>query len=110
MAKHVIPQRIYILIFVTLLMLTLVTVDVAFYNFGWLNLYIALTIATCKATLVILYFMHLRYSERLTWVFVGAGLFWLALLIGLTIGEIFSRGWSPVPSGWTSVVLPARWW
>jgi len=110
MAQHVLPQKIYIYIFVTLLLLTAVTVDVAFFNAGWLNLYIALTIATCKATLVVLYFMHLRYSERLNWVFVGAGVFWLLIMLALTLSDIFTRGWEPIPQGWTSVVLPYSWW
>lgn len=93
MAQHVIiPQRIYILIFVTLLLLTLLTVDVAFYDSGWLNLYIALAIATCKAALVVLYFMHVRYSSRLTWLFVGAGIFWLAILLVFTLSDYLTRG------------------
>jgi len=92
MSKHVIiPQKIYILVFVTLLMLTLVTVDVAFYDAGWLNLYLALTIATCKALLVLLYFMHVRYSPRLTWVFVGAGFFWFLIMIVFTLGDYLTR-------------------
>lgn len=91
MSQHVIPQRIYILVFVTLLLLTLVTVDVAFFDAGWLNLYIALTIATCKALLVVLYFMHVRYSPRLTWVFVGAGFFWLAILFVFTAADYLTR-------------------
>jgi cytochrome c oxidase subunit 4 len=92
MAQHVIiPQRIYFLVFVTLLLLTLVTVDVAFYDAGWLNLYIALTIATCKALLVVLYFMHVRYSPRLTWLFVGAGIFWLVIMLALTLSDYLTR-------------------
>ena len=92
MSKHVIiPQKIYILVFVTLLMLTLVTVDVAFYDAGWLNLYLALAIATCKALLVLLYFMHVRYSPRLTWVFVGAGFFWFLIMIVFTLGDYLTR-------------------
>jgi cytochrome c oxidase subunit IV len=106
MAKHVIPQRIYFLVFVTLILLTLITVDLAFYDAGWLNLYIALTIATCKALLVILYFMHLRYSSRLTWIFVGTGLFWLVMMVGLTMGDFFTRGWEAIPQGWTSFIFP----
>jgi cytochrome c oxidase subunit 4 len=92
MSQHVIPQRIYILVFVTLLLLTLVTVDVAFLEAGWLTLYIALAIATCKALLVILFFMHVRYSPRLTWVFVGAGFFWLVILFVFTAADYFTRG------------------
>jgi cytochrome c oxidase subunit 4 len=110
MAKHVVSQKINLLIFVTLLLMTLITVDVAFYNFGWLNIYIALTIATIKATLVVLYFMHLRYSERLNMVFVAAGVFWLIIMIALTAGDIFTRDWEPNPQGWPSIILPSRWW
>lgn len=109
MAQHVLPQKVYIFVFVTLLLLTLVTVDVAFYNFGFLNLYIALTIATCKATLVVLYFMHLRYSERLNWVFVGAGLFWLVIMLTLTLSDILTRSWNPDATPWTSLILPYGW-
>ncbi len=97
MAQHVIPQKIYILVFVTLLLLTLVTVDVAFYDAGWLSLYIALAIATTKATLVILYFMHLRYSSRLTWAFVATGILFLVILLAFTMSDIFTREWLP---GW----------
>jgi len=100
MAQHVIPQKIYILVFVTLLLLTLVTVDVAFYDAGWLSLYIALAIATTKATLVILYFMHLRYSSKLTWAFVAAGLLFLVILLAFTMSDVFTRGWLAEPPGW----------
>jgi cytochrome c oxidase subunit 4 len=62
MSQHVVPAKIYAVIFATLLLLTLVTVDVATYNFGMMNIYIALAVATTKATLVILYFMHVRYA------------------------------------------------
>ena len=91
MSQHVIPQKVYYLIFVTLIYLTLITVDVAFYNFGWLNIYIAMTIATCKALIVVLYFMHVRYSPRLTWVFAGAGVIWLLIMFTLTISDYLTR-------------------
>jgi cytochrome c oxidase subunit 4 len=88
---HVVPQKIYLLVFATLLCLTLITVDVAFYNFGWLNIYLALTIATIKATIVVLYFMHVKYSPRLTWVFAIAGLFWMVILLVLMFSDYFTR-------------------
>ncbi len=91
MSHHVIPQKIYLLVFGTLLCLTLITVDVAFYNFGWLNMYVALTIATFKATIIVLYFMHVKYSPRLIWVFAIGGLFWLVILFGLTFGDYLTR-------------------
>lgn len=91
MSHIVIPQRVYYLVFVTLILLTLVTVDVAFYNFGFLNIYIAMAIATLKATIVALYFMHLRYNPRLTWLFAGAGLLWLFIMFVLTIADYVTR-------------------
>jgi cytochrome c oxidase subunit 4 len=104
MAQHVLPQRVYILVFVTLLLLTLVTVEVAFLNLGLLNFPLAFTIATCKASLVILYFMHVRYGSRLTWVFAGAGFLWLAILIAFTMSDIRTRSWQSAPSAWSAGV------
>jgi cytochrome c oxidase subunit 4 len=91
MSHVVIPQRVYYLVFVTLILLTLVTVDVAFYNFGFLNIYIAMAIATVKATIVAMYFMHLRYNPKLTWLFAGAGLLWLFIMFVLTIADYVTR-------------------
>lgn len=91
MSHVVIPQRVYYLVFVTLILLTLVTVDVAFYNFGILNITIALLIATVKATIVAMYFMHLRYNPKLTWLFAGAGLLWLFIMFVLTIADYVTR-------------------
>ncbi len=86
--------RTYITVWIALMILTLTTAGVAFIDLGGdLNSVAALTIAVCKALLVILYFMHLRYSTRLTWVFAGAGIFWLILLLGGTINDVVSRGW-----------------
>ena len=99
MAEHVVvPFRIYVTIFITLLLLTLVTVDVAFFNFGLMNIYLALAIATTKATLVILYFMHVRYAPSLTWVFAAAGFIWLIILLTFTLSDFLTRGWLPMPS------------
>jgi cytochrome c oxidase subunit IV len=91
MSQHVVPQKVYFLVFATLLCLTLITVDVAFYNFGWLNMYIALAIATTKASVIVLYFMHVKFSSRLVWIFAVAGLFWLVILFALTFGDYLTR-------------------
>ena len=96
MSAHVVPVRTYLVIFGALLVLTAVTVFAAFQDFGVLNTPIALTIAVFKATLVILYFMHVRTSSRLTWLFVGAGFFWLVILLAFTLADYASRGWLPV--------------
>jgi cytochrome c oxidase subunit 4 len=61
---------------------------------------VALVIAACKATLVILFFMHVRYGKKLIWLAVASGLMWLALLIGLTLADFVSRPWLPSPRGW----------
>jgi cytochrome c oxidase subunit 4 len=93
MSQHVVPFKIYAVIFATLLLLTLVTVDVATYNFGRMNIYVALGVATAKATLVILYFMHVRYAPALVWVFAAAGFVWLFLLLLFTLSDFITRGW-----------------
>lgn len=92
---HVTPKGIYYVIFSVLITLTAVTVSVALFDLGYLNTPIALGIAGIKATLVILYFMHLRYSTRLTWVVVVASFLWLSVLFVLTLTDYFSRSWSP---------------
>lgn len=98
MAQHILPTRIYWLIFATLLVLTLLTVEVAFYNYGLLNFWIALGIASCKSTLVVLYFMHVRYSSGLTGVFVAAGFIFLVIMLTFTLADLLSRGWQYQPS------------
>ena len=81
-------------IFLVLLVGTALTVLAAFYDFPYqLNTIVALTIAVTKATFVVLYFMHVRYSSRLVWVIVASGLFWLAILFALTFSDYLTRGW-----------------
>ena len=73
------------------------TVLAAFYDFpGPLNAVVALTIAVIKATLVILYFMHVRYSGRLIWLVIGSALFWLAIMFAITFSDYSTRGWLPI--------------
>ena len=92
-STHVLPLRIYFAVFFALLVLTASTVAVAFIDLGPLNNVVALGIAGLKATLVILYFMHVRYATRLTALVVGSGLFWLVIMIGLTFTDYATRGW-----------------
>jgi cytochrome c oxidase subunit 4 len=92
-SSHVVPKKIYFLIFAILIILTAVTVASAFYDLGPLNVVVAIAIACTKGTLVVLYFMHVRYSERLTWVVVITGFGWLGVLIVLTLSDYFTRGW-----------------
>ncbi len=93
-AGHVVSVKLYAAIFGTLLVLTLATAGAAFIDLGGsLNAILALLIAGAKALLVILFFMHVLYSSRLTWVFIGAGFFWLLILLALTLADVLSRGW-----------------
>lgn len=94
MSGHLVPLKIYYGIFGTLLVLTGVTVAVAFVDLGALNTVVALSIAVFKALLVVLYFMHVRYSSRLTWVFVAAGFVWFLILIAFTLTDFQTRPWS----------------
>src|SRR6266498_328352 len=94
---HVESVKLYAGIFAALIALTLLTTGVAFIDLGRLNTIVALAIAVTKALLVALFFMHIRHSTRLMKIVVGGGVFWLALLIGLTMGDFITRGWLPYP-------------
>lgn len=94
MSEHIVSVRIYFVIFLVLMVGTALTVWAGFQDFpGPLNVIIALTIASIKATLVLLYFMHLRYSARLTWVIFLSALFWMALLFAITFSDYWTRQW-----------------
>lgn len=88
----------YLKVFATLLILTAATVGAAFIDFGTLSTPIALTIAITKGLLVVLFFMHVWHSKKLTWLFAAAGFLWLIILIGMTFGDIVSRGWQGQPA------------
>lgn len=102
MAKHIIPKRIYFAVFITLIFLTGLTVWVAFFDLGAFNNVAAIGIAIIKATLVLLYFMHVRYSQRLTWVFVAVGFLFLVILLAFTMSDVSTRDWPPSPRGWST--------
>ena len=96
MSEHIVQPRIYLAIFLALILGTGLTVLAAFSDFpGPLNVVVALTIAVIKATLVVLYFMHVRYSPRLIWLVIGSALFWLAIMFALTISDYWTRTWLP---------------
>jgi cytochrome c oxidase subunit 4 len=104
MSGHVVPKRLYILVFAALIALTALTTGVAFINLGKWNTVAALVIALCKATLVVLFFMHLRWGSNLLRIVVASSLLWLVILIGLTLSDVFTRNWTPVPSNWEAQV------
>jgi cytochrome c oxidase subunit 4 len=92
-SAHVLPKRIYYTIFGILMLCTYLTVQIAFFDLGRLNTIAALGIAILKATLVILYFMHVKYSPRLTAAVVAGSVFWFAILIALTMTDYLTRAW-----------------
>ncbi len=91
MSEHIVSPKIYLLILTALLVGTAVTVWVAQIDLGPWSLAVALTIAVIKATLVVLFFMHMKYSHRLNWIFFAAAIIWLVLLISMTLVDIIAR-------------------
>ena len=96
MEHRLVSPLIYYRVFAVLLILTATTVGVAFIGLGRLNTIIALAIAAGKASLVLLFFMHVRYSSRFIAVCIATGLFWLVLLVALTMSDYLTRGWLQV--------------
>ncbi|HWS90775.1 MAG TPA: cytochrome C oxidase subunit IV family protein [Pyrinomonadaceae bacterium] len=93
MSEHIVPRSTYFTVFAALLVGTAVTVVAANIDFGRMNDVIAMTIAVTKMMLVLLFFMHVRYSSRLIWVVVASMFFWLLILLLLTLTDYTSRDW-----------------
>jgi cytochrome c oxidase subunit 4 len=91
--SHVVPVRVYIGVFLALMVLTAVTVWAAGQDFGALNTVVALAIAVTKATLVVLFFMHVKYGSPLVKVAVVGAIVWLAFMLLITMSDYASRGW-----------------
>ena len=91
MSPHAPSRTSYLAVFATLILLTALTTVVAFFNFGVFNPIVAMTIACCKATLVVLFFMHLRYGDHVTKIVAGAAVFWLGILLVLTLSDYLWR-------------------
>jgi cytochrome c oxidase subunit IV len=89
--EHIVSPGTYLAIIVTLMVLTLVTVMAAYVNLGRLNIVVALAIAVVKATLVVLFFMHAKYSPKRTKMVILAGIFWLMILLFMTLSDYESR-------------------
>jgi cytochrome c oxidase subunit IV len=92
---HIVSPGLYFAIFAALMILTITTVWAATVDlnryFEGLNVIVALVIATCKATLVILFFMHAKYSARRTKLVIIAGFFWLGIMLSMTLSDYASR-------------------
>ena len=98
--NHVVPIRIYVAVFLALMVFTATTVAAAFVDLGALNNVVMLGIAVAKASLVVLFFMHVRYSTKLISLVVVCGVFWLLILFGITMSDYLTRGWLGVGAAW----------
>jgi cytochrome c oxidase subunit 4 len=90
---HIVSPMVYVVILLALLVGTGLTVWASYIDLGIFNPILAIGIAVCKATLVVLFFMHVKYSSKLTKLTVGAGVFTFIVLIGMTLSDYFSRAW-----------------
>ena len=97
--SHISPKSVYFTIFGSLMVLTAITVGVAFLQLGAFNFPVAITIAFFKATLVVLFFMHAKYGSKLTKMFVATSFFFLIILFALTLTDYTSRGLKTYPGG-----------
>ena len=88
---HISPNSMYFGVFAALMVLTALTVGVAFVDLGWANNIVALAIAVSKASLVVLFFMHVKYSSKLVWLFSAAGVLWLLIFFAFTLSDYFTR-------------------
>jgi cytochrome c oxidase subunit IV len=108
MSEQIVSVRSYVIVFAALLCLTALTTGVAFIDLGAMNTVIALAIASTKMLLVMLIFMHVKSSTRLTKLAILSAFFWLALLLTFTFSDYFTRHWTPSPSDWgPSISQPA---
>jgi cytochrome c oxidase subunit IV len=90
-SEHIVSPKVYVGIFFSLMILTAATVAAAYVNLGQFNIVVALAIATLKATLVVLYFMHARYSPKRTQLVIICAVFWLAIMLALTLSDYSTR-------------------
>jgi cytochrome c oxidase subunit 4 len=104
MVDHIVSTKLYILVFAALIALTALTTGVAFIDLGKWNTVAALAIAVCKASLVALFFMHLKWSSGQLRIVVLAAFVWFAILVTLTLADEFTRQWTPVPSSWEAQI------
>jgi cytochrome c oxidase subunit IV len=106
MTEHIAPRKLYFAVFIALLCLTALTTGVAYIDLGPWNTVAALAIAFCKASLVVLFFMHLKWGSGVMKVVAVAAIVWLSILIVLTNVDNHTRDWIPAPKGLqTSMVM-----
>lgn len=103
---HIVPASLYVAIWIALLIFTGLTTGVAYINLGVFNTVVALLIAGIKMMLVVLFFMHVKWTTGMPRVVMVAAVFWLAIMMAFTVADEISRGWTPFGHPWTSAILP----
>jgi len=111
--EQTISKPTYTRVFIALMVMLVLTVTVTFIPFdklrlAWIGVTIAMTIAAIKAVLVVLFFMHVKVSSRLTKIFVVSGIFWLGILVGFTLSDYLTRGWLPYSADWEPKAVEHR--
>ena len=101
MSDHSVPMKSYVAVFLALMVLTVITVAVAFVDLGPANILVAVLIALLKAFLVITIFMHVKYSSPLVKVYAVTGFIFLIIMFSFTFADFLSRDWLPIPQGWS---------
>jgi len=104
-APHIVPVSTYVLVFLALMLGTALTTWMAYIDLRAWNTVVALTIAVCKMLLVVLFFMHIKYSKGLTRIVIVGAFFWLGIMITLTCSDMLTRHWEIVPEGWSAGAL-----
>ena len=97
MAGPVVSAKTYFLTFGALLGLTLATVLLGFVDLGWGSMFLAVAIATAKATLIASFFMHALFENKMVAIVIAGSLIWFLLLVSLTLGDYITRGWLSFP-------------
>jgi cytochrome c oxidase subunit IV len=105
---HVVPVMIYVAVFLALMVFTTLTTWIAYIDLGEWNTVVALTIAVFKMLLVVLFFMHMKYTTGLTRIVIIGAFFWLGIMITLTCSDELTRRWEIVPQGWSATMHIAR--
>jgi cytochrome c oxidase subunit IV len=93
MSPHIVTPRTYVFVYLSLLLLTALTIGASLLDLGQWHARVGLTIAGLKALLVVLFFMHVLYSTKLIWIVILAAVYWLFILIGFTMSDYVSRSW-----------------
>ena len=105
MTTHVVSVKTYVYILLSLLVLTAATTEIAKVDLGIFNNVVAMSISALKTSLVVLFFMHMKWSPNRLRVVASMGLLWLFIMVALTMGDYATRTWTYLPQGWEKLTI-----